>query len=355
MGFITGGRRFLGVTHDIIDDRIDVVTRGTMALTVACARCHDHKFDPIGTEDYYALAGVFASTSMFNRPLTAEVEKAEDSQKDNKEFENGKKTSGEAKDPKQSLHIIHEGTPTDLNIFIRGSVDSKGPTVPRHFLRVLCQGDPQPFASGSGRRELAEAISSPENPLTARVIVNRIWGLYFGRPLAATASNLGAMGERPTHPELLDDLTLRFLEANWSVKWLTRQIVTSTAYRMSSAERGTGSAEQKSTPHSALRTPQLLDPENRLLSHTNRRRLTVEQWRDSILAGTARLDSAIGGKSIDPQQPTERRRTIYSRASRLELNKLLAMFDYPDPNVHADRRVETTTCAGPVSPFSQRA
>ncbi|HMC10927.1 MAG TPA: DUF1549 and DUF1553 domain-containing protein, partial [Pirellulaceae bacterium] len=348
LGFIGLGpkyysRRSLQVMSDEWEDRVDVVSRGLLGLTVACARCHDHKFDPIGTEDYYALAGVFASTSMFNRPLTAEVEKAEDSQKDNKEFENGKKTSGEAKDPKQSLHIIHEGTPTDLNIFIRGSVDSKGPTVPRHFLRVLCQGDPQPFASGSGRRELAVAISSPENPLTARVIVNRIWGLYFGRPLAATASNFGAMGERPTHPELLDDLTLRFLEANWSLKWLTRQIVTTTAYRMSSAERGTGSAEQKSTPHSALHTSQLLDPENRLLSHTNRRRLTVEQWRDSILAGTARLDSAIGGKSIDPQQPTERRRTIYSRASRLELNKLLAMFDYPDPNVHADRRVETTT------------
>jgi hypothetical protein len=333
LGFIGLGpkyysRRSLAVMSDEWEDRVDIVGRGLLGLTVACARCHDHKFDPIGAEDYYALAGVFASTSMFNRPLSAEVEKADASQKDNKEFENGKKASGEAKDPKQSLHIVREGSPTDLNIFIRGSVENKGPVAQRHFLRVLCQGDPQPFASGSGRRELAEAIASPENPLTARVIVNRIWGLYFGRPLAATASNFGAMGERPTHPELLDDLTLRFLDSGWSLKWLTREIVLSSTYGQSSAASATGMS---------------LDPDNRWLSRMPRRRMTVEQWRDSILSATGRIESAIGGASINPQDPAERRRTIYSRASRLELNKLLAMFDYPDPNVHADKRVETTT------------
>jgi hypothetical protein len=315
------GRRSMQVMSDEWEDRVDVVGRGLLGLTVACARCHDHKFDPIGTEDYYALAGVFASTTMFNRPLSADAEKANDDQKGNKDFENGKKAAGEAKDPKQSMHIVRDGDPTNLNIFIRGSVENKGPLVPRHFLRVLCQGDVQPFASGSGRRELAEAITDPANPLTARVIVNRIWGVYFGRPLAATASNFGSLGEPPTHPELLDYLTLRFLEDNWSVKSLTRQLVLSATYCQSSSA----------------------DPENRLLSHFPRRRLTVEQWRDSILVATGRLDESLCGKSIDPQQPMERRRTIYSRASRLELNKLLAMFDYPDPNVHADRRVETTT------------
>jgi len=141
------------------------------------------------------------------------------------------------------------------------------------------------------------------------------------------ASNFGAMGDKPSHPELLDDLALRFLEANWSLKWLTREIVLSAAYRQSSR------ADQSLAA----------DPENRLLGRMPRRRLTVEQWRDSLLASTGRLDSALGGPSLNPQDPTERRRTIYSRASRLELNKLLAMFDYPDPNVHADRRVETTT------------
>jgi hypothetical protein len=339
LGFIGLGpkyysRRSLAVMSDEWEDRVDIVGRGLLGLTVACARCHDHKFDPIGTEDYYALAGVFASTSMFNRPLSADVEKADAAQKDNKEFENGKKASGEAKDPKQSLHIVQEGSPTDLNIFIRGNVENKGPVAPRHFLRVLCQGDPQPFASGSGRRELAEAIASPENPLTARVIVNRVWGLYFGRPLAATASNFGAIGERPTHPELLDDLTLRFLESGWSLKWLTRELVLSATYR-----QGSGFGVQNSANPSAL----AIDPENRLLGHMPRRRMTVEQWRDSILSATSRIDTAVGGASINPQDPAERRRTIYSRASRLELNKLLAMFDYPDPNVHADRRVETTT------------
>jgi hypothetical protein len=323
------GRRSMQVMSDEWEDRVDVVGRGLLGLTVACARCHDHKFDPIGTEDYYALAGVFASTTMFNRPLSADAEKASDDQKGNKDFENGKKAVGEAKDPKQSMHIVRDGEPTDLNIFIRGSVENKGPLVPRHFLRVLCQSEAQPFASGSGRRQLAEAITDPANPLTARVIVNRLWGLYFGRPLAATASNFGSLGEPPTHPELLDHLTLRFLEDNWSVKTLTRQLVLSATYAQGSGfgVQGFGSA----------------DPENKLLGHFTRRRLTVEQWRDSILAATGRLDESLGGKSIDPQQPTERRRTIYSRASRLELNKLLAMFDYPDPNVHADRRVETTT------------
>jgi hypothetical protein len=328
------GRRSMQVMSDEWEDRVDIVGRGLLGLTVACARCHDHKFDPIGTEDYYALAGVFASTTMFNRPLSAEIEKASDDSKGNKDFENGKKAAGEAKDPKQSMHIVREGEPTNLNVFIRGSVENKGPIVPRHFLRVLCPGDVQLFASGSGRRELAEAITDPANPLTARVIVNRLWGLYFGRPLAATASNFGSLGEEPTHPELLDFLTLRFLEANWSMKDLTRSLVLSATYGQGS---GVGDLE------SGVEGQESIDPENRLLSHFPRRRLTVEQWRDSILAAAGRLDESLGGKSIDPQQPAERRRTIYSRASRLELNKLLAMFDYPDPNVHADRRVETTT------------
>src|SRR5437763_12729530 len=226
------------------------------------------------------------------------------------------------------MHLVREGTATDPNIFFRGNVDTKGPTVPRHFLRVLCDAEPQPFVSGSGRRELAEAIGSPVNPLTSRVIVNRLWGLYLGRPLAATASNFGKLGEPPTHPELLDDLSVRFMESGWSMKWLAREIVLSSTYRQSSQ----ATAQTLAT-----------DPENRLLSRIGRRRLTVEQWRDSILASADRLDTAVGGPSLDPQDPQQHRRTIYSRASRLELNRMLAMFDYPDPNVHADRRVETTT------------
>jgi hypothetical protein len=322
-------RRSLQVMSDEWEDRVDIVGRGLLGLTVACARCHDHKFDPIGTEDYYALAGVFASTSMFNKPLRDDVEKAgEKKGEGDDDFENGKKLASEAKNPKDAMHVVREASPTDLNVFIRGVVENKGPVVPRHFLRVLCEGEPAAFASGSGRRELAEAIASPRNPLTARIIVNRMWALYFGKPLVATPSNFGHRGEQPTHPELLDDLAVRFMESGWSLKWLAREIVLSSAYRQASQYDGAVVAA---------------DPENQLLSRMNRRRMTVEQWRDALLAATGELQVAIGGPSLDPQDPAQRRRTIYSHASRLELNRMLAMFDYPDPNVHADRRVETTT------------
>src|SRR5207237_8438895 len=139
---------------------------GCLGPTVSCARYHDHKFDPIPTEDYYALAGVFASTRMYNRPLDAKRDK---------------KGDGEAKQPKDAIHIVCEGKPTDLTIFVRGDVTVKGPTVPRHFLHVLCPGDPPPLKEGSGRLELARAITSEHNPLTARVIINRDWTQRPGR------------------------------------------------------------------------------------------------------------------------------------------------------------------------------
>jgi hypothetical protein len=306
-------RKRLEVMAEEWEDRVDVVGRGLLGLTVACARCHDHKYDPIPTEDYYGLAGVFASTRMYNRPFDAKREK---------------KPDGEAKQPKDALHIVSEGKPADMNVFARGDVNSKGPVVPRHFLRVLCAGEPSTYTQGSGRLELARSIVSRDNPLTARVFVNRVWGQFFGRPLVSTPSNFGALGERPTHPELLDDLATRFMDAGWSLKWLQREIVLSAAYQQSSQadERQTG-----------------IDPENRLLSRMNRRRLSVEAWRDAVLAAAGRLDAAVGGPSIDPTDVQQHRRTVYSRISRLSLNPLLAIFDFPDPNIHADRRVETTT------------
>lgn len=323
------GRGSLAVRADEWEDRVDVVGRGLLGLTIACARCHDHKFDPIGADDYYALAGVFASTSMFNRPLRDDVElKGAREKDDDKKFENGNGSRGEAKKPQDAMHVVRDGAPTDLNVFIRGSVENKGPLVPRRFLRVLCESEPAIFTSGSGRRDLAEAIGSAANPLTARVIVNRLWGLYFGRPLVATASNFGALGEQPTHLELLDDLAVRFMEHGWSLKWLAREIALSSAYRQSSVARSAALAA---------------DPDNRLLSRMHHRRLTVEQWRDAVLAAGGGLESGVGGPSLDPADPAQHRRTIYSQASRLELNRMLAMFDYPDPNVHADRRAETTT------------
>ncbi len=299
------------------EDRVDVVSRGLLGLTVACARCHDHKFDPIPTEDYYAIAGVFASTSMFNRPLHDEVET-------NK--------NGEAKSPEDALHIIREGKPRDLPVYIRGNVDQHGETARRHFLQVLSQGAPETLLgdeSTSGRLELAEAIVDPENPLTARVFVNRIWGSLFGNPIVGTPSNFGSLGESPTHPELLDDLSARFIaEGKWSLKWLIREIVHSNTYRQSS---------EITDAHRAI------DPENRLLARMTRKRLSVEAWRDTILAVSGRLEHSLGGPSIDPSDPEATRRTIYSRISRLDLNPMLARFDFPDPNAHSATRAETTT------------
>ena len=322
LGFIGVGPKYYRrnspeVMADEWEDRVDVVGRGLLGLTVACARCHDHKYDPIETEDYYALAGVFASTSMYNQPLDASA----DADKQEKKGKKGKPKSEDA------MHIIKDDKPTDLPVYIRGDVHNKGPVVKRRFLQIL-DAEKTPFETGSGRLELAKAIADPNNPLTARVIVNRVWGRYFDQPLVATPSNFGTLGEEPTHPQLLDNLAVRFMENGWSLKWLHREIVLSATYGQKSA--GNPRSEK-------------LDPANRLLARMPRKRMSVEQWRDAILSVSGRLDPQVGGKSIEPQDPQSRRRTVYSKISRLELNHMLALFDFPDPNTHSERRVETTT------------
>ncbi len=301
------------VMADEWEDRVDVVTRGLLGLTVACARCHDHKYDPIPTEDYYALAGVFASTQMLNRPLNSEVETKED---------------GQAKDPLHALHIVRDGEPQDLPVYRRGDVTKPGEIVPRRFLQALSATEPCSLDEGSGRLPLAEAIASPENPLTARVIVNRVWGELFGQPLVRTPSNFGKLGERPTHPRLLDDLSARFMAEGWRLKALQREIVLSATYRQSSHV-------------DEVKYQQ--DPDNRLLGRMNRRRLSVEAWRDAVLTVTGKIDDTVGGPSLKPADPGERRRTVYSEVSRLELNKMLSLFDFPDPSAHSAGRAETTT------------
>jgi hypothetical protein len=252
---------------------------------------------------------------MFNRPLDdkAEAEK-----------------NGQAK-AEHALHIVRDAKPRDLNVFIRGDVKNQGPVVERHFLRVLSSEAPPALKEqddGSGRLALAEAIVDPRNPLTARVLVNRVWTQFFGRGLVTTPSNFGALGERPSHPELLDDLAVRFIENGWSLKWLMREIVLSSTYGQSSRIDAAKEAA---------------DPANVLLSRMPRRRLSIEAWRDAVLAASGRLKSRVGGPSIVPDDPEETRRTLYSRVSRLELNHMLAMFDFPDPNVHSERRSETVT------------
>jgi hypothetical protein len=314
LGFIGLGPKYynrnrLEVMADEWEDRVDTVSRTMLGLTVACARCHDHKFEPITQRDYYGLASVFASTRMVNKKPDGKEET--------------KDASAEKMDP-ATVHMIEDGDIKDLNVFIRGNVDRKGAEAPRSFLRILSKEEPVRFEDGSGRKELALAIGTAENPLTARVIVNRLWAAFFGQPLVPTPSNFGHSGDAPTYPDLLDDLATRFVESGWSVKQLIREFVTSSTYRQTSL------------------TDSARDPANDLLGRMTRRRLSVEQWRDSVLAVSGELEYE-GGKSLELDDTANLRRTVYGRVSRLKLNDLLMQFDYPDANVHAEKRSVTTS------------
>jgi len=236
--------------------------------------------------------------------------------------------ANESAGPKYPVaHVIAEAKPTDMPIFIRGNPARKGDLAPRRFLEVLAGDERAVFTVGSGRRELAEAIVSEQNPLTARVMVNRIWQNHFGRGLVATASNFGSLGERPTHPELLDYLALKFMDQGWSMKALHREIMLSATYRLGSDDEAQNIE---------------VDPDNRLLWRMNRRRLDVEAWRDALLAVSEKLDRSIGGPSIDLDSSGNHRRTIYAKISRHNLNGLLRLFDFPDANITSERRSETT-------------
>jgi len=324
LGFIGLGPKYynrdrLEVQADEWEDRVDTVTRTFLGLTVACARCHDHKFDPITREDYYGLAGIFASTKMINRDPNSTTN--EPPKEVTKENEKAKEMS------RSTIHMIEEGDPHDLNVFIRGNVNRKGPIAPRGFIKVLAREDQPPVKEGSGRKEIAADIADWKNPLVARVIVNRVWALMTGAPIVESPSNFGHSGQLPSNPELLDHLATRFIAENGSLKKLVREIALSATYRQSS----------EATPKMLA-----LDPSNRLLSRMKRRRLTVEQWRDTVLAATGELERE-GGKSLELDDAKNFRRTVYARISRLELNSFLTSLDYPDANVHAEKRAITTT------------
>ena len=294
MGFLTLGRRFLNNIHDIIDDRIDVVTRGTMGLTVSCARCHDHKYDPIPTQDYYSLYSVFFS-------------------------------SDEPKDG-APLRLVDRPQPRDVKVFLRGNAGSRGEPAPRGFVRVLSGGEPQRFTDGSGRLELAQAIVSRDNPLTARVLVNRVWGRLFGQHFVDTPSDFGVRTAPPAQQAALDHLACQLMGHDWSVKSLVREIVLSSAYRQSSASRD---------------EPQ--DPENLLFWRMNRRRLDLEAMRDTLLSVCDQLNaSSIGGPSVDIVAGKARRRTLYAYIDRQNLPSLFRTFDFAGPDTHNPKRPNTT-------------
>ena len=372
------------IVADEWDERIDAVTRTFLGLTVACARCHDHKFDPITTRDYYALAGMFASTQLTDRPLVPSplaeqiviarerVSQLEESLKPikDKESEAARKLMAEIDQLRQStplfdarmahtvedasLFVLPDGPDStkldvrkrqsrDLPVFRRGNPANPGELVPRRFIEVLSSETPQPFASGSGRREFAEALFREAKAITARVMVNRIWSHHFGRGLVKTTSDLGAQGDRPSHPELLEWLASEFAGANspvshqnWTLKRMHRLLVTSATYRRSSdwpVDFSTNPGSEASPS----------DPENQWLARMSRRRLDVEPWRDEMLAVADNLDETLGGPAIELDAPANFRRTLYGKVGRDEQNDMLRLYDFPPPTSHSPARDTTTT------------
>jgi mono/diheme cytochrome c family protein len=476
------------------DDRVDATTRGFLGLTVACAQCHHHKFDPIPTEDYYALLGVFDSSSYQELPIAPKdvVERWESQKKAVDEQDKAlkdflaeqaaslarvlaaqtadylmaslKPQTGHALDqetfalwrdylksarrehpylkeweklaaenaPEEKLraaaaafqkavlaveqekrdideknlirlggsnerrdlanadllslsrdnyflwrdlfsperglfykrdqrverfltgewkahatrlraelerlkaalpekypylHVIRDAaSPRDARLLIRGERGNPGDVVPRRFVSILCEGEPRRFSKGSGRLELAEAIADPTNPLTARVIANRIWRHRFGQGIVRTTGNFGELGERPSHPELLDYLAARLVESRWSLKALHREMMLTSAYQMSAAASPKG---------------ETVDPDNRLLWRFPRQRLDVEALRDSMLAASGELDGKVGGPPMRLSEPKNLRRTVYGFVSRKKLDPLLAVFDFPNPNTMSEQRIVT--------------
>jgi hypothetical protein len=339
-----------------LDDRVDVVSRAFLGLTVSCARCHDHKFDPIPTRDYYSLAGIFHGTNLTDFPIAPkdevaayrEAEKklkaAEDKMKkmqaDVKKKPKDKDLATAAKElaaevdkikkamPKPPLAApVLSGNGQAMKIYIRGNPATKGEDAPKGFLQVIASSPTRKQGTDFTRLDLANAITAKDNPLTARVIVNRVWAWHFGRGIVATPSNFGKLGAEPTHPELLDWLAIEFVKHGWSIKWLHRQIMQSQAYQLATVPRADNNK---------------IDGGNSYLWRGTRKRLDVEAWRDSLLAVSGNLDDKMGGPTFNLKDAESKRRTVYAKISRHELDGLLRLFDFPDANVTADRRSVTT-------------
>ncbi len=378
MGFLTLGRRFLNREPDIIDDRIDVVCRGTMALTVGCARCHDHKFDPIPTADYYSLYAIFSnSPEDKNAPILgtpdqspaaleyfqertkrqAAVDQFIDQQRkslaakgvagglplprlkqllDRKTMEELRRLEKAVDEldatnpaaPPRAMCLTDSATVHPQHIFLRGNPDAHGDVVPAEFLKVLSGPDRKPFTQGSGRLELAQAIASKDNPLTARVMVNRVWLEHFGAGIVRTPSDFGMRSDPPTHPELLDWLAIQFMNDGWSLKKLHRLIMLSSTYRQSSDDNP--SAESR-------------DPQNLLVWRMNRRRLDFEATRNALLAAGGDLDDQMFGRAVDiTAVPYSHRRTVYGFIDRQNLPGLFRNFDFASPDATCPRRFTTT-------------
>lgn len=387
-------RNPLQFTADLVDEQVDAITQGMLGLTVSCARCHDHKFDPIPTEDYYAMAGILGSThtmygthaSPGNTRPTGLIELDEEVRLPNgvrmpsevrdlyRRFEAGlerepmrtmeddRQAAQRERRRAQQAAVVNdilsrwdsagrplpenklamgaqEGRSRDARVLIRGELDSAGDRIPRGFPQVLVEESPS-IDRGSGRRELADWIASAENPLTARVWVNRVWGHLFGRGLVSTPNNFGMSGMAPSHPELLDWLAATFVEEGWSTKALVRQIVLSHTYRLSTE----GSNRW-----------QAVDPDVVYLWRMPARRLEAEAIRDSMLyaSGELRLSRPVGSpvnliegaprqeELLDRSISENKHRSVYLPVLRDRLAHSLECFDAADPSFVTGDRDET--------------
>lgn len=394
-GFLALGPWLVGLPKneqllmDIVDLQIDKVSRAMLGLTVTCARCHDHKFDPIPQTDYFALAGIFRSTKTLDgqqgnngpyldwlrRPLpetpsaaqqrlmaaeqhAADVAQLEATLNDRATTEARRLDilnqldllKGEPPAPPMAAAVADVEEPKNCRINIRGQAADLGAEVPRGFLAVVHDGSEVHIPSDqSGRLQLAQWIASPRNPLTARVMVNRVWHHLFGAGLVRTVDNFGNMGERCSHPELLDWLAAGFISDGWSIKRLIRRIVLSRVYQLGNAGNPLALS---------------VDPQNRFLWRMNRRRLDVDAIRDAILMVSGDLDPARGGSTLPPVKIDRsgnrkearvlatsslspdvlRRRTVYLPILRKEMPPeldMLSAFNFADPAVVAGNRDET--------------
>jgi hypothetical protein len=390
-GFVALSRRYgtgpYELWHLTVEDAIDTTGRTFLGLTLRCARCHDHKFDPVTQRDYYTLYGMFASTSFpwagseetqskgfprmkfvpvveparaepalkAYRDRIAELDRVIPSLESAKDVPSRSRL-GELKRESTRLkrtslppslpgaYAVTEDNPTDVPLQRRGEPENPGPAIPHGVPRFafLACAPPPPLASGSsGRNELAQWLIRSDHPLTARVMVNRIWQHHFGRGIVATPSNFGLRGEPPTHPELLDWLAARFVASGWSIKAIQREIVLSETYQLSSDDDPRDSA---------------LDPDDRWLWRFPRRRLDAESIRDAMLAVSGRLDTGRPGRH--PFPPIEdwhwtqhdafktlyasNHRSVYLMTQRLIRHPFLALFDGPDTNTSTDVRSRST-------------
>jgi dienelactone hydrolase/Ca2+-binding EF-hand superfamily protein len=388
---------------DVVDEQLDTLGQAMLGMTVGCARCHDHKFDPIPQRDYYAMAGILRSTETcygtvpittnnqpsklielpasaprVESPVSAERLRAEQARLDKelRELTGGfgldkfrlpddaekarrfigvrsrliianqqiKELGADGYPRPFAMGAREKTAPGDMPLYQRGEPSKPADTVPRGFLRVLpLKG--APINAGSGRRELADWIASPENPLTARVMTNRIWHHLFGRGLVTSVDNFGTMGEAPSNPALLDYLTARFVEQGWSVKTLVREIMLTRAYQL-----GTN---YESANYST-------DPDNTQVWRMTPRRLDAEAARDAMLAVAGKLEKTPPLGSVPARigdnfagiaaaraatEATSGYRSVYLTIIRDQLTDALGLFDFANPNAVSGNRDQTTTPA----------